>query len=48
MKSQEEILEHQLLDIGIQVFESDKITKESMFWLKVKSLSQTEKIWHFK
>jgi len=28
MKSQEEILEHQLLDIGIQVFESDKITKE--------------------
>jgi len=28
MKSQEEILEHQLLDIGIQVFESDKITQE--------------------
>jgi hypothetical protein len=28
MKAQEEILEDQLLDIGIQVFESDKITQE--------------------
>jgi len=28
MKAQEEILEEQLLDIGIQVFESDKITPE--------------------
>jgi hypothetical protein len=28
MKSQEEIIEHQLLDVGIQVFESDKITEE--------------------
>ena len=27
MKAQEEILEHQLLDVGIQVFESDKITE---------------------
>jgi len=27
MKAQEEILEHHLLDVGIQVFESDKITE---------------------